>query len=173
MSTYEIVAAIILFATLLVLGVTMVLLRRQLSVMQNESKARMRPYLGFTEITRVDTEETDGLEFKVFVKNFGLLPAKDAKLFGEFILDGAKTASCEALTRGSVFPSDESWWLIGVIPDSDKDFEKADVISGAKSLRLGLKVRYYGSAGEEYSTSTYRTYEPRTNDWFNEEGTWA
>jgi len=164
MTVYEIIQ----LAVLVVLGVTLVVLWRQLDIVRSDFKARMRPYLGFTEITREETAATDRLEFKALVKNFGALPAKDAKMHGEFTVTGEKPTPFEAATRGSVFPSDEPYWRFGAI-----DVDKSAILSGAKTLQLRLSVEYHGSSGERYRTSTSRVYDPQRDDWRDEEGSWS
>jgi len=164
MTFYEIVQ----LAILVVLGVTLVVFWRQLSIVQSDFKARMRPYLGFTKITRENIREARRLEFAVPVKNFGSLPARDAKVSGEFIVAGAKPTSFEAGTKGSVFPSDEARWVIGAT-----DIDRDAILSGAKNLKLRLKVEYRGSGGESYWTGSNRTYDPQRDDWKDEEGSWA
>ena len=164
MTIYEIAQ----FAVLVVLALTLGVFWRQLSIVQSDFKARMRPYLGFTEITRENIEEARRLEFTVLAKNFGSLPAKDAKASGQFIITGEEPISFEAGTRGSVFPSDEVRWVIGAT-----DIDRDAILSGAKNLRLKLKVEYCGSGRELYWTSCDRTYDSHRNAWRDEEGSWT
>ena len=168
MTSYEIVVTIVQFAVRVVVGVTLAVFWRQLSIVQSDFRARMRPYLGFTEITREETGEVDKLEFKALVKNFGSLPAKDAKVYGEFIVTGEEPGPFEAATRGSVFPSYEAIWRFGAI-----EIDKDAILSGLKIIKLRLDVEYYGSGGERYQTSTERIYDPQRDDWTNEEGSWV
>jgi len=164
MTFYEIVQ----FAILVVLGVTLAVFWRQLNIVRSDFRVRMRPYLGFTNITMEKIREARRLEFAVPVKNFGFLPAKDAKLSGEFIVAGEEPAFFEAGTKGSVFPSDEARWVVGAT-DVDRDA----ILGGAKKLQLRLKVEYRGSGRESYWTSSNRTYHPQGDDWRDEEGNWT
>lgn len=164
MTIYEIVQ----LATLVVLGVTLAVFWRQLNIVRSDFKTRMRPYLGFTEITREETAAADRLEFKALVKNFGALPARDAKMYGAFTVAEEKPAPFEAGTRGSVFPSYEAMWRFGAT-----DIDKDAILSGAKTLQLRLSIQYYGSGRERYWTSTNRVYDPQRDDWRDEEGSWA
>ncbi|GAH78899.1 unnamed protein product, partial [marine sediment metagenome] len=97
-------------------------------------------------------------------------PAKDAKLYGEFIVTDEEPTLFECETKGSVFPSTEQ---IPVWRVFTKETDKEAILNGSKVLQLSMTVKYYGSSGEEYWTSSRRTYDPQRSDWINEEGGWA
>ena len=74
----------------------------------------------------------------------------------------------EVGTRGSVFPTDEVRWIIGAT-----DIDSDAIFSGAKDLRLQLKVEYRGSGRELYWTSCNWIYNPQRDAWKDEEGNWT
>ena len=163
MAGYQIVISIVQFFTLLALIGTLWLNRK-------EYKTRIRPYIRFDEIKKKDADKSDELEFDVNVRNIGQLPAKDAKLYGEILINGEKDTSFECETKGSVFPSREPIpvWIIGI-----KEVDKAAILNGSKTLQLKMTLDYYGSGKEKYKTSSNRTYDPNRNSWVEEEGNWS
>jgi hypothetical protein len=162
MTPFEIVVSIVQFVTMLALIMALFFTR-------GDYKARMRPYIGFEEIKMKDTDKSGGVEFEVNVRNVGQIPAKNAKLYGKFIVTGEEDTPFECETRGSVFPSPNPLpvWIIGI-----KETDKDAILSGSKALQLSLTVDYHGSGKEKYWTSSSRTYDPGRNDWINEEGNW-
>jgi hypothetical protein len=162
MTGYEIIITIIQFCVLLGLTYSLYLNRREIVI-------RTRPYIGFTDIIKKESENTKELEFDVYVSNVGSLPAKNAKLYGKFTLNGKTESPFECETKGSVFPSTKELptWIIGV-----RDIDKDAVINGKKELKLNMTVEYYGASKDLYQTSTNRTYDPDRNKWINEEGNW-
>jgi hypothetical protein len=165
MTPYEIVVAIVQVFIMLALIIALLFTR-------GEYKARMRPYIGFGEIKMTDTDKSDEVEFEVNVQNVGQIPAKNAKLYGEFIVAGGETTPFECETKGSVFPSPIPLpiWVIGL--KVDKEVDKDAILNGSKALQLTLTVDYYGSGKGKYSTSSSRTYELRRRGWINEQGNW-
>jgi len=162
MTPFEIVVAIVQFFTMSALIIALLFTR-------GEYKARMRPYIGFGEIKMTDADKSDEVEFEVNVQNVGQIPAKNAKLYGEFVVAGEGTTPFECETKGSVFPSPNPLpiWVIGL-----KEIDKDAIINGSKTLQLILTVDYCGSGKGKYSTSSSRTYEPRRSGWINEQGNW-
>ena len=163
MTGFEIVITIIQFCVLGGLIYSLYLTRR-------EFKIRTRPYLGFTDIVKKESDKTSELEFDVYVSNVGSLPAKNAKLYGEFTLTGEAETPFECETKGSVFPSpkESPTWIIGV-----KDVDKDAIFSGEKELKLSMTVDYYGASKDLYQTNTSRTYDPQRDKWVKEEGAWV
>ena len=162
MTGYEIVITIIQFGLLLGLVYSLRLTRREFMV-------RARPYIGFSEIVKKDSDKEKELEFDVIVSNVGSLPAKNAKLYGKFIITGEGEIPFECETKGSVFPLSMLFpsWIIGV-----KDVDKDAILSGAIELKLEMTVDYYGVSKDVYHTSTSRVYDPQRKTWINEEGDW-
>jgi len=163
MTGYEIVITIIQFCALLGLTYSLYLTRREFII-------RTRPYIGFTDIVKKESEKTNELEFDVYVSNVGSLPAKNAKLYGKFTLTGEAETPFECETKGSVFPSSKELptWIIGV-----RDVDKDAILSGKKELKLNMTVDYYGASKDLYQTSTNRTYDPKRDKWVKEEGNWV
>lgn len=163
MTGFEIVIAVVQFFTLLVLIGALIFTR-------GEYKARMRPYIGFEEIKRKEIMKPDEIEFEVNVRNVGQLPAKNAKLYGKFVVTGEEDTPFECETKGSVFPSPEPipMWVICI-----KEIDKDAILNGSKTLKLNMTIDYYGSGKGKYWTSSNRTYDPSRNGWTNEEGNWA
>lgn len=162
MTGFEIVIIIIQFFVLGGFIYSLYLTRR-------EFKTRTRPYVGFTDVVRKESDKTDVLEFDVYVSNVGSLPAKNAKLYGKFTLDDEAEETFECETKGSVFPSpkESPTWIIGL-----KDIDKEAILSGKKELKLNMTVDYYGASKDLYQTSTNRTYDPQRDKWVKEEGDW-
>jgi len=162
MTGYEIAISVVQFLTLLVLIGMLVLTR-------NDFRIRMRPYIGFEEIKLKETNRLDEIEFEVNVRNIGQIPAKNAKLYGKFIVAGEEDTAFECETKGSVFPSNDPvpMWMIGI-----KEVNKASIINGSKELKLIMTVDYYGSGKDKYWTSSQRTYDSSRNGWMKEEGSW-
>jgi len=163
MTGFEIVITIIQFCVLGGLIYSLYLTRR-------EFKIRTRPYIGFTDIVKKESDKTNEIEFDVYVTNVGSLPAKNAKLYGKFTLTGEAETPFECETKGSVFPSPKELptWIIGV-----RDVDKDAILSGKKGLKLSMTVDYYGASKDLYHTSTNRTYDPQRDRWVKEEGDWA
>ena len=162
MTGYEIVITIIQFCVLTGLIYSLHLTR-------HEFKVRTRPYIGFTNIVRKESDKTDVLEFDVSVSNVGSLPAKNAKLYGTVTITGETEVTFECETKGSVFPSpkESPMWFIEVT-----DVDKEAILSGKKELKLSMTVDYYGVSKDLYQTSTNRTYDPQRGNWVKEEGDW-
>ena len=137
-----------------------------------EYRARMRPYIGFEDIVMKDTDISDEIVFEVIVRNVGQLPAKNAKLYGKFIVDEKETTTFECETKGSVFPGSDArlkpTWVVR-ITEVDKDA----ILNGSKRLDLTLTLDYHGSGRKKFQTSSSRTYDPNRKDWMNEEGSWT
>ncbi len=163
MTGFEIVITIIQFCVLGGLIYSLYLTRR-------EFRIRTRPYIGFTDIVKKESDKTNELEFDVYVSNVGSLPAKNAKLYGKFTLTGEAATPFECETKGSVFPSSKELptWIIGV-----RDVDKDAILSGKKELKLNMTVDYYGASKDLYQTSTNRTYAPKRDKWGKEEGNWV
>lgn len=159
MTGYEIVQ----FCVLGVLVYSLYLTRREFMI-------RTRPFIGFANIVRRDSDKTNELEFDVLVNNVGNLPAKNAKLYGKFFVTGEGETDFECETRGSVFPASTALptWIIGV-----KDVDKDAILSGSKELKLSMTVDYYGVSKDVYYTSTSRTYDSQREKWVKEEGDWV
>ena len=162
MTSYEIIIAVVQFCTLLALILTLRLSR-------NEYRTRTRPYIGFEEVKLKDTKKADIIELEVNVRNVGQLPAKNAKLYGEFAVDGEEITSFECETKGSVFPSPESvpMWIVGI-----KEVDRDDIVNGIKNLRLTMTIDYYGLGKKKYYTYSTRIYDANRQGWVNEEGNW-
>lgn len=162
MTGFEIVITIIQFCVLGGLIYSLYLTRREFII-------RTRPYIGFTDIVKKESDKANELEFDVYVSNVGSLPAKNAKLYGKFTLTDEAETPFECETKGSVFPSYKELpaWYIGV-----KDIDKEAILSGNKELKLSMAVDYYGASKYMYQTSTNRTYDPQRDKWVKEEGDW-
>lgn len=163
MSSYEIVITIIQFGVLLGLIYSLYLSRREIII-------RTRPYIGFFDIVKKDSDKKDEIEFDVIVNNIGSLPAKNAKLLGKFIVTGEEETEFECETKGSVFPTATpmSTWIIGV-----RDVDKDAILGGQKELKLSMTIDYYGVSKEVYRTSTSRVYDAERDKWIKEEGDWV
>ena len=162
MTGYEIIIAVVQVGTLIALFLILQLSR-------NEYRSRTRPYIGFEEIKLKDTKETDLIEFEVNVRNVGQLPARNAKLYGEIVVDDKEITSFECKTIGSVFPSPVSvpMWIVGI-----KEVDRDAIVKGTKHLRLTMTIDYYGITKEKYYTYSTRIYDANRQDWVNEEGNW-
>ncbi len=166
MTGYEITLTIIQFFTLVGLAYSLYLTRREFIV-------RTRPYLGFTDVVKRENDKANYLEFDVFVSNVGSLPAKNAKLYGKFILTGEAEIPFECETKGSVFPSSKELptWIIGIRDMSNVD--KDAILGGKRELRLDMTIDYYGASKNLYQTRTSRTYDAQRDKWIKEEGEWT
>lgn len=162
MTGYEIIIAIVQIGTLIALFLALRLSR-------DEYRARTRPYIGFDEIKLKDISQADIMEFDVNVRNVGQLPARNAKLYGEFTVDGEEVTSFECETKGSIFPSPEPapMWIAGI-----KEVDRDAIVNGTKNLRLTMTIDYYGIAKEKYYTYSTRIYDASRKGWVNEEGSW-
>ncbi|MFC1930157.1 hypothetical protein ACFLW6_04820 [Chloroflexota bacterium] len=96
MTGFEIVRTIIQFCVLGGLIYSLYLTRREFII-------RTRPYIGFSDIVKKDSGKKNELEFDVIVSNVGSLPAKNAKLYGKFIVAGEGETNFECETKGSGF----------------------------------------------------------------------
>jgi len=163
MTGYEIVITIIQFGVLIGLIYSLYLTRREFMI-------RTRPYIGFSDIVKKDSDKKNELEFDVIVSNVGSLPAKNAKLYGKFIVTGEGETNFECETKGSVFPASTQMptWIIGV-----KDVDKDAILGGSKELKLSMTVDYYGVSKDVYHTSTSRIYDSQRDRWVKEEGDWV
>ncbi len=163
MTDVEIVIVIVQFVIMIVLILTLLFNRI-------DYKARMRPYIGFSDISVKDTDKPDTLEFQISVNNVGNIPAKNANLHGEFIITGEENTPFKCETKGSIFPSPvpEPYTWITVL----EKIAKGAILDGSKSLQLDMIIDYYGSGRSRYWTKSSRKYDPFRGHWVNEEGDW-
>lgn len=162
-SGYEIGATIIQFITLLGLIYSLYLTRQEFTI-------RTRPYVGFVDLVRKDADNTRKLEFDVFVSNTGSVPAKNAKLYGKFEVEGEGEALFECETKGAIFPSLKELpsWFIGL-----KDVDRQAVLNGTKQLKLDMTIDYFGVSKTLYKTHSIRIYDCKRDKWVREEGDWT
>lgn len=129
---------------------------------RREASLRMRSYLGFDDIDFRDTDKNDVIELDAWVMNYGNIPAVNATVYGEIVVNKNEKAPFRCPTKGTVFPSPNKRerWLVGV-----SDIDKKAVLSGKKSLILKLNIEYFSSAGKKYITETSRTYDYQRKSW--------
>jgi hypothetical protein len=125
----------------------------------------MRPYLGFDDIVMKDTKDDDNIELDAWVMNYGNIPAVNATVYGEFLVN-TERATFRCSTKGAVFPSPKTRerWLVGA-----REIDKRAILSGEKTLILKLDIEYFSSAGKKYITKTSRTWDHHRKSWVNVE----
>jgi len=131
---------------------------------RQEAALRMRPYLGFDDISFKDTEKEDVIELDAWVVNYGNIPAVNATAYGEFVVGDSENAVFRCETKGAVFPSAREKWLVGVM-----EIDKQAILSGKATLELKLNIEYFSSGRKKYITETSRTLDYQNKSWINVE----
>lgn len=161
-SEYFIAYIVLQSITLTVLIGTLIFFGLQWAGARREASLRMRPYLSFVDIAFKDTEKDDVIELDAWVVNYGNIPAVNATVYGEFVVNEEENAPFRCETKGAVFPSARERWLVGVT-----EIDKKAVLSGEKALILKLDIEYFSSAGKKYVTKTNRTLDYQRTSWIN------
>ena len=165
-SSYYIASIILQSITLLVLTATLIFFGLQWAGASREVSLKMRPYLGFDSISFKQTKQDGSIEFDVWILNYGNIPAVNAKMYGEFIVNNHENTNFICDTKGAVFPYAKTpeRWLVGV-----NDIDKRAILSGKKALIHKLNIEYFSSTGKKYFTRTSRTFNPEGLSWLNVE----
>jgi len=151
MTTYEGWALLIQGVIGVALIVTFFYIYRTYESNEREIRERMRPYLGFEDVRLIRMGKKT-IDFEVYVRNSGSLPAKSVKLTGKFRCDNEEIYECS--TMSVVFPSSRTEkWKLGA-----EDVPVDEILKGSKFLEVELIIDYCGPKDGPFWTSKKGTF---------------